>query len=106
MSNSPLPPMHKALSDPPSCTKMCLKGGNAVDHEGSHVSLWLKGLWTLQGRLVVCTSSTVEVLTGNSPCQLYAVKNLISHDVRGSIVLLGQVGLNLSGLRVVAWGTW
>ena len=53
MSSSPPPPTHEVLSKPSSYTRTRLRGGHAIDHEESRVSLWVRGSWTLQGRLVV-----------------------------------------------------
>ena len=74
VSGSSPPPAHKVLSEPPSCTRTCLRGGHAAVHEGSHVSPWVGGPWTLQDRLVMHTSSMVKVSIGHSPCKLLCRK--------------------------------
>ena len=74
--------------EPTSCTKTCLRGGHVADHEGSNVSSWVGGLWTLQDRLVVSASSMVEVLMGHSPYGLLCSKGACKHDLWGGVVLL------------------
>ena len=74
MSRSPSPPVHEVLSKPPAYMRMSLKGRHAADHEGSCVSQWVGGVWTLHGRLVVRVSSMVVALMGHSPYRLLCRK--------------------------------
>ena len=68
VSDSPSPLAYKVLSEPPACTRTHLRGRHATDHEGSYVSPWVGGSWTLQGQLLVRANSMVEVSMGHSSC--------------------------------------
>ena len=70
LSGSPQPLVQEVLSEPPFCTRMCLRDGHAANHRGSRLSLWIGGQLTLQGRLLVRASSIVKISIGHSPCGL------------------------------------
>ena len=76
MSGSPPPPAHEVLSDRTSCTRTCLRGRHGANYERSRVSPWIRGPWTLQGRLLVRASSMVEVSMGHSSSRLLCRKGV------------------------------
>ena len=90
-SSSLPPPTHEVLSEPPLCMRTCLRGRHTIDHEGSYLSPWIGGPWTLQGRLVVRANSMVDRWRFRWDILLvdcYATRGRVGHEFRGSVVLL------------------
>ena len=81
VSGSPLLLAHEVLSESPSCTKTCLRGGHVIDHKGSCVSPWVGGPWTLQGRLIVRLAPWWRFRRGIVVSDCYATKELVGHDL-------------------------
>ena len=63
---SPPPLAHEVLSEPPSCTRTCLRDGHAVNT----LALWWRFRWGI-------------LLAG-----YYTAKKLIGHNLQGNVVLL------------------